>query len=123
MTRFALQFGSTQPGLAYQDRLSAYGICARGEAQAPAARGRHYSPPGARLLDVACGSGQLALIAAREGVQSTGVDFAPNWVDRARCRSKEQRLTADFREGDVEALPGRGQYGRHRMAGGSHLDR
>jgi 8-oxo-dGTP diphosphatase len=32
MTRFALQFGSTQPGLAYQDRLSAYGICARGEA-------------------------------------------------------------------------------------------
>jgi 8-oxo-dGTP diphosphatase len=33
MTRFALQFGSTQPGLAYQDRLSAYGICPRGEAQ------------------------------------------------------------------------------------------
>ena len=33
-------------------------------------------PPGAHLLDVACGSGQLALIAAREGVRVTGVDIA-----------------------------------------------
>ena len=33
-------------------------------------------PPGAHLLDVACGSGQLALVAAREGVRVTGVDIA-----------------------------------------------
>lgn len=33
MTRFALQFGQTQPGLTYLERLSAYGICPRGEAQ------------------------------------------------------------------------------------------
>lgn len=32
MTRFALQFGSTQPGLTYQERVSAYGVCPRGEA-------------------------------------------------------------------------------------------
>jgi 8-oxo-dGTP diphosphatase len=32
MTLFALQFGSTQPGLTYVERTSAYGICARGEA-------------------------------------------------------------------------------------------
>lgn len=32
MTRFALQFGQTQPGLTYVERMSAYGICARGEA-------------------------------------------------------------------------------------------
>jgi 8-oxo-dGTP diphosphatase len=32
MTRFALQFGNTQPGLTYLERTSAYGICARGEA-------------------------------------------------------------------------------------------
>jgi 8-oxo-dGTP diphosphatase len=31
MTRFALQFGSTQPGLTYLERMSAYGVCARGE--------------------------------------------------------------------------------------------
>jgi 8-oxo-dGTP diphosphatase len=32
MTRFALQFGSTQPGLTYLERTSAYGVCPRGEA-------------------------------------------------------------------------------------------
>ncbi len=33
MTRFALQFGQTQAGLTYIERMSAYGICPRGEAQ------------------------------------------------------------------------------------------
>lgn len=33
MTRFALQFGQTQPGLTYLERLSVYGLCPRGEAQ------------------------------------------------------------------------------------------
>jgi 8-oxo-dGTP diphosphatase len=33
MTRFALQFGLTQPGLTYLERISCYGICPRGEAQ------------------------------------------------------------------------------------------
>lgn len=33
MTRFAIQFGQTQSGLTYLERMSAYGICARGEAQ------------------------------------------------------------------------------------------
>jgi SAM-dependent methyltransferase len=61
-------------------------------------------PRGASLLDVACGSGQLALIAAREGVRSTGVDFAPNWIERARTRAREQHLDAVFCEGDAEAL-------------------
>ncbi|MGH6952063.1 MAG: NUDIX domain-containing protein [Vitreimonas sp.] len=32
MTRFALQFGQTQPGLTYLERMCAYGLCARGEA-------------------------------------------------------------------------------------------
>ncbi len=32
MTRFALQFGNTQPGLTYRERMSAYGVCVRGEA-------------------------------------------------------------------------------------------
>ena len=32
MTRFALQFGQTQSGLTYIERVSAYGVCARGEA-------------------------------------------------------------------------------------------
>jgi SAM-dependent methyltransferase len=60
--------------------------------------------PGARLLDVACGSGQLALIAARAGAVVTGIDIAPNLVERARIRARADLLPARFEEGDAEAL-------------------
>jgi SAM-dependent methyltransferase len=62
-------------------------------------------PPGAHLLDVACGSGQLALIAAREGVRVTGVDIAENLVERANARSLAEDLPARFRVADAESLP------------------
>jgi SAM-dependent methyltransferase len=60
--------------------------------------------PGSRLLDVACGGGQLALIAAREGADVTGVDIAPNLVARAAARARAEGLRARFEEGDAEAL-------------------
>jgi len=62
-------------------------------------------PAGCQLLDVACGSGQLALWAARDGVNVTGVDIAPNLVQRAQARAKAEGLSARFIEGDAEALP------------------
>jgi ubiquinone/menaquinone biosynthesis C-methylase UbiE len=62
-------------------------------------------PPGAHLLDVACGSGQLALIAAREGVRVTGVDIAENLIERAQSRSMAEGLRACFRVADAESLP------------------
>ncbi|HSB14258.1 MAG TPA: methyltransferase domain-containing protein [Bryobacteraceae bacterium] len=62
-------------------------------------------PPGAHLLDVACGSGQLALIAAREGVRVTGVDIAENLIERAQARSTAENLPARFRIADAESLP------------------
>ena len=61
--------------------------------------------PGSRLLDVACGSGQLALIAARHSVDSTGVDIADNLVERAQERARVEELNARLKEGDAEALP------------------
>ncbi len=60
---------------------------------------------GTRVLDVGCGAGQLALIAARAGAQVTGCDIATNWVERARARAKSEGLNAIFDEGDAEALP------------------
>jgi len=60
--------------------------------------------PGSRLLDVGCGGGQLALIAAREGADVTGVDIAPNLVARAAARARAEGLRARFEEGDAEAL-------------------
>src|ERR1700742_4704794 len=62
-------------------------------------------PAGCQLLDVACGSGQLALWAARDGVKVTGVDIAPNLVQRAQARAHAEGLNARFMEGDAEALP------------------
>jgi SAM-dependent methyltransferase len=62
-------------------------------------------PQGASLLDVACGSGQLALIAARRGVRVTGVDIAANSIRAARERAQAEALPARFDEGDAEALP------------------
>ena len=67
--------------------------------------------PGARLLDVGCGSGQLSLIAARTGADVTGCDIATNWVERARSRAAAEGLRVRFEEGDAEALPyGDGQF-------------
>jgi SAM-dependent methyltransferase len=62
-------------------------------------------PAGCQMLDVACGSGQLALWAARDGVNVTGVDIAPSQVERARARAEAEGLNARFIEGDAEALP------------------
>src|SRR5215831_11839551 len=62
-------------------------------------------PPGAKLLDVACGSGQLALMASRDGFNTTGVDIAENLIERARERATAEGLNARFEVGDAEALP------------------
>ena len=62
-------------------------------------------PPGCELLDVACGSGQLALLAARDGASVTGVDIAPNQIERARARARAEGLSARFIEADAEDLP------------------
>lgn len=60
---------------------------------------------GTKLLDVGCGSGQLALIAARAGAQVTGCDIATNWIEKARARAREENLKVQFHEADAEALP------------------
>ena len=61
--------------------------------------------PGSQLLDVACGSGQLALMAAKDGMDVTGVDIANNLVERARARALAENLDVRFQEADAEALP------------------
>jgi SAM-dependent methyltransferase len=61
--------------------------------------------PGMRVLDVACGTGNLALPAARKGAQVTGVDIAANLLDQGRRRADSESLTVVFEEGDAERLP------------------
>ncbi|MCI0406228.1 MAG: class I SAM-dependent methyltransferase [candidate division Zixibacteria bacterium] len=60
---------------------------------------------GARVLDVACGTGNLAIPAAKAGALVTGLDFASNLVEQARVRAKTEGLNIQFQEGDAEAMP------------------
>jgi SAM-dependent methyltransferase len=56
---------------------------------------------GTRLLDVACGSGYAAALAAGRGAEVTGIDITPALLEIAR----ERTPTGTFREGEMDALP------------------
>ena len=60
--------------------------------------------PGMKVLDVACGTGNLALPAARAGAEVIGIDIAPNLVEQARENAQREGLKAQFEEGDAEAM-------------------
>jgi SAM-dependent methyltransferase len=60
---------------------------------------------GWRVLDVATGSGNAAIAAARLGVRSVGVDYVPSLLERARMRADAEGLVVELAEGDAEALP------------------
>jgi ubiquinone/menaquinone biosynthesis C-methylase UbiE len=67
--------------------------------------GRLDIQPGAKVLDVACGSGNLAVVAARKGAHVTGIDIADNLVESAKQRAAALGLNIKFEQGDAEALP------------------
>ena len=60
---------------------------------------------GEEVLDVACGSGNASLAAARRFCQVVGVDYVPALLDRARRRADAEGLDVAFKEADAEALP------------------
>jgi ubiquinone/menaquinone biosynthesis C-methylase UbiE len=62
--------------------------------------------PDERVLDVACGSGNATLAAARRAWGNTvGLDYVPGLLDRGRERAAAERLEIEFLEGDAENLP------------------
>lgn len=58
-----------------------------------------------QVLDVACGTGNLAIIAARHGGVVSGIDIAANLIEQARSRATRSGLRINFQEADAEALP------------------
>ena len=58
-----------------------------------------------RVLDVACGTGNLALPAARAGAITTGVDIAPNLIAQAMMNAAAEGLDVEFDVADAESLP------------------
>lgn len=62
--------------------------------------------PDERVLDVACGSGNGAIAAARRAWGNTvGADFVPALLERARERAAAERLQVEFVEADAQDLP------------------
>ncbi len=61
--------------------------------------------PGMKVLDVACGTGNQSIPAARSGAQVIGLDIAPNLLQQARQRAESEKLEIEFIEGDAEKLP------------------
>jgi SAM-dependent methyltransferase len=65
---------------------------------------RTETKPGTHVLDVACGTGNTAIPAARAGAVVTGIDIAPNLLEQARQRAAAEHLKIVFEEGDAEEL-------------------
>ena len=60
---------------------------------------------GSRVLDVACGTGQVAFPAFRAGARVTGIDIVPDLIEQARRRAAKESCAICFEVGDAEALP------------------
>ena len=61
--------------------------------------------PGDDVVDVACGTGNAALLAAAAGARVVGVDGAARLLEVARERARRADVVVDFRQGDLLALP------------------
>lgn len=67
---------------------------------------RHLAlPPGARVLDVACGDGRLALELARRGLRVTGVDISEDFLAAGRRSAEVEGLAVEWRLSDMRDLP------------------
>jgi ubiquinone/menaquinone biosynthesis C-methylase UbiE len=67
--------------------------------------GRIGIAPGAKVLDVACGTGNTAIPAAKVGASVIGVDIATNLLEQAGKRAVAEQVEIQFQEGDAEDLP------------------
>jgi SAM-dependent methyltransferase len=61
--------------------------------------------PGERVLDVACGTGNVTIPLARRGATVTGLDMMPHLLEEARARAAREGLRIRFDEGFAETLP------------------
>lgn len=106
MSHSATDFDALKARLKATWSAGDFGLIAKSyEAGAAEFVGRLALTPGCRVLDVACGTGNLAVPAARAGAEVTGVDIAANLLEQARGRAAAEGLAVTFDEGDAERLP------------------
>ncbi len=61
--------------------------------------------PGAKILDLACGTGRYAIALAKRGYQVVGLDFSSVFLEQARLKAQEQGLNIKFLQGDMRSIP------------------
>lgn len=61
--------------------------------------------PGMEVLDVACGTGNVAIPAVRAGARVTGLDFSPRLLEIARERAADAMVEVEWVDGDAQDLP------------------
>jgi 2-polyprenyl-3-methyl-5-hydroxy-6-metoxy-1,4-benzoquinol methylase len=61
--------------------------------------------PGVQVLDVAAGSGNISLPAAKTGATVVSTDLTPELLQRSQARAAERGLTLDYQEANAQALP------------------
>ena len=62
-----------------------------------------------RVLDVGCGTGEHALLAASLGFDTTGIDGAPLAIEKAQAKARERGVDVRFLVGDVVELASFGE--------------
>lgn len=65
---------------------------------------------GARVLDVPCGDGRVAIVLAGRGFRMTGIDISPGMIAAARDGAAAQGVSVDLREGEMRDLPDDGSF-------------
>lgn len=71
---------------------------------------RRHFPAGARVADLGCGAGDLALELQALGFDVVGVDFEPQRLERARALAGKHGLRTRFVAGDLESAGERGSF-------------
>ena len=61
--------------------------------------------PGQSVLDVAAGTGNVAILAAKAGADVIGLDLAPELFETARVRAEAAGVDVEWVDGDAEELP------------------
>lgn len=67
-------------------------------------------PLGAKVLDVPCGNGRLAIELGAFGFELTGVDIATEFLDEAKQKSAARGVNIDWRNSEMRALPSTGEF-------------
>lgn len=62
-------------------------------------------PPGAKILDLACGFGRQTIPMAKKGYEMTGLDYTSKFIELAKKKAEEKNLKIDFVIGDMRKIP------------------